>query len=194
VGFSFRKADETAYSPGLSAAVWPAVARDRWIPGKGQRRQPELRAQFGPEHVPQHLPEEWLRRHLGTSATAVPIPVLQHFTTTRLVQMLAGGSRKEAALYLGFANPPQRTKFLAKLPATAGLTPVRQADERFDELIRPIVGELAAGKLINYRARRGALSGWELDEDTWQRLTAEARARQTAVTRSDGRMPQSTAS
>ena len=174
---SFRKADQTAYSPGFSAAVWPAVSRDRWIPGKGRRRQPELQAQFGPEHVPQHLPEEWLRRHLGTSVTAVPIPALQRFTTTRLVQMLAGGSRIEATIYLGFPNPPQRTQILAKLPATAGLTPIRRADERFDELIQPIVGELAARKPINYQARRIALSSWELDEDTWQRLVTEARAR-----------------
>jgi hypothetical protein len=43
-------------------------------------------------------------------------------------------------------------------------------------LIEPIVGELAARKPINYQARRTALFSWELDEDTWQRLVAEARA------------------
>jgi len=174
---ALRRGDHTAYSPGFGAAVWPALYRSRWIPGKGRRRQPELQVRFGPEHVPQHLPEEWLRRHLGTSVAAVPIPALQRVTTTRLVQMLAGGSRAEAALYLEVPDPHWGAQILARLPATAGPAPVQRADERFDELIQPIVGELAAGDLINYRARRTALSSWELDEGTWQRLLAEALAR-----------------
>lgn len=56
--FLLKKADETVCSPGFSAAMWPMVSRYRTIPGKGRRYRPELRAQFGPEHVPQHLPEE----------------------------------------------------------------------------------------------------------------------------------------
>jgi hypothetical protein len=184
----FRKADQTACSPGFSAAAGPVVSRSRRIPGKGRRRQSELKARFGPEHIPQHLPEEWLFRHLGTSANAVPIPALQRFTTTRLVQMLAGGSRIEAAHYLGFPTLPPRTQILATLPATAGLTPIRRADEQFDELIQPVVGELAAGKLINYQARRAALSDWKLDEKTWQRLMDGAWARTDCRRRS--RLPE----
>jgi hypothetical protein len=86
---TFLKTDEAACSPGLSAAVRPVLSRDRWNPGQGRRRQPELRTGLAPQHVPQHLPEESLRRHFGTSAPAVPMTVLQRATTTRLVQMLA---------------------------------------------------------------------------------------------------------
>ena len=33
------------------------------------------------------------------------------------------------------------------------------------------------GTLVNYQARRASLSSWELDEETWQHLVAEARTR-----------------
>ena len=79
------------------------------MPSQGTRRQPELRIQFGPEHVPQQL------------------------------------------------------------------------EDRFDEFTVAVAGELNAGTPINYQARRAGLSSWELDEETWQHLVAEAR------TRTDGR-------
>ena len=174
---TFLKTEETAYSPGLGAAVRPVLSRDRWIPSQGRRRQPELRAHFRPEHVPQHLPEEWLRRHFGASATAVSMDVLQRATTVRLVQMLAGGSKEQAARYLGFPKPARHRAILERLPATAGLTPPRRADDRFDEFVRAVAGELRAGSLVNYQARRTALSDWALEEGAWQRLAATARAR-----------------
>jgi TniQ len=174
---TFLKTDEAAYSPGLSAAVRPLLSRDRWIPASGRRRQPELRSRFGPEHVPQHLPGEWLQRHFGTSAAAVPTDALQRATTIRLVQMLAGGSKDDAAIYLGFPKIARHRQILAKLPAKAGLTPARRADDQFDEFVQAIASALASGELTNYRARRVALFSWELDEESWQRLVAEARAR-----------------
>ena len=66
---------------------------------------------------------------------------------------------------------------LPRLPATAGLAPIRQAEDRSDEFIMAVAGELNAGTPINYQARRAALSSWELDEETWQHLVAEARTR-----------------
>jgi hypothetical protein len=173
---TFLDTDEAAYSPGLGTAVRPVLSRDRWVPGQGRRRRPELRARFGPEHVPQHLPEEWLRRHLGTEAAAVPTADVQRATTIRLVQLLAGGSKDAAARYLGFPKTARHRRILASLPATAGLAPGRRADDRFDELVQAIGGELAATELVNYRARRTALADWELDEETWQHLAAQARA------------------
>ena len=173
---TFLDTDEAAYSPGLGAAVRPVLSRDRWVPRQGRRRQPELRARFGPEHVPQHLPEEWLRRHLGIPAAAVPVADVQRATTIRLVQLLAGGSKDAAARYLGFPKAARHRKILAGLPATAGLTPARRADDRFDELVQAIAGELAGTKLVNYRVRRIVLADWELDEDTRQHLIAQARA------------------
>jgi hypothetical protein len=174
---TFLDTDETTYSPGLGAAVRQLVSRDRWIPSQGRRRQPELRTQFGPEHVPQQLEEEWLRRHFGSSAAAVPMATLQRATTVRLVQMLAGGSKDEAARYLGFPKTVRHRQVLARLPATAGLAPIRQAEDRFDEFTVAVAGELNAGTPINYQARRAALSSWELDEETWRHLVAEARSR-----------------
>ena len=169
---TFLKTDEAAYSPGLSAAVRPALSRDRWTPDQGRRRQPELRARFGPEHVPQRLPDEWLHQHLGAPATAD----LQRATTIRLVQLLAGGSKDGAARYLGFPKAARHRKVLASLPATASLATARRAEERFDELVQAIAGELGARSLVDYHARRAALAAWELDEETWRRLMASARA------------------
>ena len=174
---TFLKADEAAYSPGLSAAVRPVLSRDRWIPARGRRRQPELRYRFGPDHVPQRLPEEWLQRHFGTSAAAVPMDALQRATTIRLVQMLAGGSKDDAAVYLGFPKAARHRQILATLPATAGLTPARRAEDQFDELVQAIARELASGKLTDYRSRRVALFTWELEQEDWQSLVARARAR-----------------
>ena len=53
----------------------------------------------------------------------------------------------------------------------------RRAEERLDQLIRSIAAELGAAELINYRIRRTALSGWQFDQETWQVLVCEARAR-----------------
>jgi hypothetical protein len=91
--------------------------------------------------------------------------------------MLAGGSKEEAARYLGFPKPARHRLILAGLPATAGLASPRQADDRFDELVRAVASELRAGSLVDYRARRAALASWTLDEHAWQHLVAEARAR-----------------
>jgi hypothetical protein len=102
---------------------------------------------------------------------------VQRARTIRLVQLLAGGSKDDAARYLGFPKSARHRKILASLPATAGLTPARRADERFDELVQAIGGELGATELVDYRARRTALADWELDEDTWQHLIAQARER-----------------
>jgi hypothetical protein len=107
----------------------------------------------------------------------VPMATLQRATTIRLVQMLAGGSKDEAARYLGFPETVRYRQVLARLPATAGLAPIRQAEDRFDKFIMAVAGELNAGTSINYQARRAALSGWELDEETWQHLVADARTR-----------------
>src|SRR2546427_13027971 len=73
-------------------------------------------------------------------------------------------------------KPARHRQILAEFPATAALTPSRRADDRFDEFVLAIAGELNARKLIDYRARRMALLDWELDEQTWQHLVAYARA------------------
>jgi hypothetical protein len=70
---------------------------------------------------------------------------------------------------------PSSRPLLAEFPATAALTPSRRADDRFDEFVLAIAGELSARKLIDYRVRRMALLDWELDEQTWQHLVADAR-------------------
>jgi hypothetical protein len=106
---------------------------------------------------------------------------LQRVTAGRLVQMLVGGSKDEAAHYLGFPKAARHRQILAKLPATADLTPERRADDRFDEFVLAIADELTAGKLIDYKARRTVLANWTLDDKTWQHLVAEAR------THTDGR-------
>ena len=84
-----------------------------------------------------------------------------------------------------FPKPARHRQILAEFPATAALTPSRRADDRFDEFVLAIAGELSARKLIDYRARRMALLDWELDEQTWQHLVAYARAdrRPTPVAR-----------
>ena len=76
-----------------------------------------------------------------------------------------------------FPKPARHRQILAEFPATAALTPSRRADDRFDEFVLAIAGELSARKLIDYRVRRMALLDWELDEQTWQHLVADARAR-----------------
>ena len=91
--------------------------------------------------------------------------------------MLVGGSKDEAAHYLGFPKIGRHRLILAQLPATADLTPARRADDRFDEFVLAIAGELSNGDLIDYQARRAALADWTLDEETWQHFVIEARAR-----------------
>lgn len=165
---TFLKTKETTYLPGLSSAVRPMLSRDRWVPGLGRRRQPELHPRFGPEHVPQHFPEEWLHRHLGAPIMAVPIANLQRAATTRLVQMLSGGSTMEAAHYLWFPKMARHRKIPASLPATADRSPHRQAEDRFDDFVQAIAKEMSSRKLINYLGRRIILLNWVLDNEAWE--------------------------
>ena len=119
--------------------------------------------------------------------------VLQRATTVRLVQMLAGGSRTSGPL----PRAPEAARhraILERLPATAGLTPPRRANDRFDEFVLAVAGELRAGSLVNYQARRTALSDWALEEGAWQRLAATARARTDGRRLGGDRTTSSTAS
>ncbi|MFI7642365.1 TniQ family protein [Nonomuraea sp. NPDC049400] len=89
-------------SPGLLRAVIPLVQA---FPRQGRqaRRAPQLKPRFGPEHVPQRLPDDLFQHYLSHLGGISP-SLLRRTAAVRLVQMINGGPLAAAAQYLGLST------------------------------------------------------------------------------------------
>jgi hypothetical protein len=141
----------------------------------GHYRPPSRRCHFGPQHIPQYLPEDWFERHFRDLADINP-RLVRRFAPIRLIQMTAGGSQDTAAALLGV--PPGRHQ-------SASLTVRRWTQEatnapRFGTVLEALAGELDnAGNLVDYRHRREVLRAWSIPQADWQELAAELSRRES---------------
>ncbi len=169
---------EAHCSDGLRAVIEPELRSVR-RPGRtgrkpGSYRPPSRHCHFGPQHIPQYLPDDWFDRHfydLGGN-----LRLLRRFAPIRLIQMTAGGSQDAAAALVGI--PPGRHQ-------NASLIVNRWAREatnarRFDAALEALARELDnAGNLVDYRRRREALRTWSIPQADWQELAAELSRRES---------------
>ena len=84
------------------------------------RRAPAPQITFAPEHIPEHLQDDWYHehfRHIGGNTR-----LLRRAAALRLVQISAGGSLAEAAAFLGIDH--------RYLKASPGLSSVRRRPGR----------------------------------------------------------------
>ena len=103
-------------SSGFRDALEPLTGRfqrtDRRTRG---RRAPAPQVAFAPDHVPEHLQDDWYDqhfRHIGGNTR-----LLRRAAALRLVQMSAGGSLAEAAAFLGIDH-----RYLRASPGSAAFT------------------------------------------------------------------------
>ncbi len=128
------------------------------------RRAPAPQAAFAPEHVPEHLQDDWYDqhfRHIGGNTR-----LLRRAAALRLVQMSAGGSLAEAAAFLGIDH-----RYLNASPGSAAFAD-DPADFRL--AVHALARQLTATPhLINYKHRRDTLRNWCIDPATWQDIISQ---------------------
>jgi TniQ len=128
------------------------------------RRAPAPQLTFAPEHIPEHLQDDWYDQHfrrIGGNAR-----LLRRAAALRLVQMSAGGSLAEAAAFLGIDH-----RYLKASPGSAAF-----ADDPapFRLAVHALARQLStATSLINYKNRRDALQDWCIDPATWQDIISQ---------------------
>lgn len=170
---------EAHCSDGLRAVIAPELRSVSRIGPTGRRpggyRSPSRRCRFGPQHIPQYLPDDWFDRHLHDLAGISP-RLVRRFAPMRLVQMTAGGSRDTAAALLGV--PPgrhQRASLIVKR-WTEEATNARRFSAAMEALARELDD---AGNLVDYRHRRETLQSWSIPQADWRKLVAELSRRES---------------
>jgi hypothetical protein len=170
---------EAHCSDGLRAVIAPELRSVSRIGPTGRRpggyRPPSRRCRFGPQHIPQYLPDDWFDRHFHDLAGINP-RLVRRFAPIRLVQMTAGGSQDTAAALLGV--PPgrhQRASLIVKR-WTEEATNARRFSAAMEALARELDD---AGNLVDYRHRRETLQGWSIPQADWRKLVAELSRRES---------------
>ena len=128
------------------------------------RRAPARQVTFAPEHIPEHLQDDWYHQHF--SHIGGNTRLVRRAAALRLVQMSAGGSLAEAAAYLGIDH-----RYLKASPGSAAF-----ADDpaEFRLAVHALARQLSTTPgLIDYRHRRDALSNWCIDPASWQDIISQ---------------------
>ncbi|MFD5082547.1 TniQ family protein [Kitasatospora sp. NPDC058406] len=124
---------------------------------------------YGPEHIPQEIPESWFAVFTGEELPPRSrTRMLQRQVAVQLIQAATGLGFEEAAEYLGIprswiAREPRR---LATLSASW-----RWRAFDFPSALTRLASHIASQtKKTDYHARRTVFRSWELDEETWTSL------------------------
>ena len=128
------------------------------------RRAPAPQTTFAPEHVPEHLQDDWYCehfRHIGGNTR-----LLRRAAALRLVQISAGGSLAEAAAFLGIDH-----RYLKASPGSAAFT---DDPAEFRLAVHALARQLSTTPgLINYKHRRDTLQDWCIDPAAWQNIISQ---------------------
>ncbi|WP_089102107.1 TniQ family protein [Streptomyces hyaluromycini] len=114
--------------------------------------------------IPQHLPGAWME---PLQPLGAPIHPLRRDAAIRLVQMAHGGTRRQAALYLGFTAAVSHN-------TSAQLRSWQSADDnarQYADTLGGLASQLAAtDSPVNYEHRRAHLQSWVLPQDDWKKI------------------------
>jgi hypothetical protein len=152
-------------SRGFRNALEPLTGRfqrtDRRTRG---RRAPAPQVTFAPEHIPEHLQDDWYDQHFRDIGGNTRL--LRRAAALRLVQMAAGGSLAQAAAYLGIDH-----RYLKASPGSAAFT---HDPAEFRLAVHALARQLSAAPgLVNYKHRRDTLGNWCIDPETWQDILSQ---------------------
>ncbi|MER8160852.1 hypothetical protein [Streptomyces sp. NPDC094472] len=129
--------------------------------------------------IPQRLPDTWTAQLHGLG---VPMhgPHLRRDAAIRLVQMAHGGTRREAAISLGFDACTAHNTSMRLRQWQASDDHARHYQQALARLADHIT---TTPRLIDYRWRRDDLSQWVISEEDWDVITESVRRRQTPTGR-----------
>lgn len=169
----------TAPSP-----VEPALAAlrecDRRARIRGARPVLPRRHDYRPEHIPQHLPEDWFTV-LVEASIANPLPRSLRFrraAAVQLVQIATGTSMADAATFLQIPE----TWFTGQRPQVAPLTAlVLSKDFNVADAFETVIAHIGrAPDRIDYRERRRRFLFWRMSRESWETLVQELPGRPTS--------------
>jgi hypothetical protein len=128
------------------------------------RRAPAPQITFAPEHIPEHLQDDWYCQHFRRIGGNTWL--LRRAAALRLVQMSAGGSLAEAAAFLGIDH-----RYLKASPGSAAFA---DNPAQFRLAVHALARQLSTTPdLINYKHRRDALQDWCLGTTAWQHIISQ---------------------
>lgn len=159
-------------SPALRDAAEPLARGYRLQSGPHSPRASSRNDGYLPEHIPAFLEDDWFERHLAQLGCKNRLSrVLRRTAAVTLVQWSAGGSRGDAAAYLGIK--PNGGQFYPTGDLNRWLDSNR-ARPRFTAALRDLAAALGADPgLINYRHRRDTLRTWSLHPGTWAEIVSQ---------------------
>ncbi|WP_228121049.1 hypothetical protein [Streptomyces fagopyri] len=164
----FEKADE-ACSARLRKAAEPLVRTFRRSAGPDRRKAPYFAGGISPEHIPAYLQHDWFQSCFSAFTGLTP-KILRRTAAVRLVQMVAGGSLGDAAIFLGVN--PSRLQY-TRATDVHRWARTQQDPLAFERALRTLAEQIESLPApIDYQHRRQALSGWSLDPNTWEELNS----------------------
>lgn len=158
-----------ACSPTIRAAMEVLTFDYRRELGGGPRlprRSPDHPG-YRPEHIPAFLEQDWYLEHLAAFGGGRLVPSIRRLAAATLVQWSAGGSRTDAAQYLGFKAAGRKY-----IPTEGAYRHLSSIDpERFEQAIHDLADQLdSTPTLVDYQRRRQALAEWSLTNDDWNSI------------------------
>lgn len=157
-----------ACSQQIRDAFEPSARTCRRTGGPRSARALTRTGGFGPEHIPALLEQHWYDEHLARLGYPAPMN-MRRAGSVLLVQRAAGGSKGDAAVYLGIRQERSQYSFP---PGLARWLNKHDAGE-FTAALHRLAAQLdAATGLVNYQRRRQAMQEWCLDPGTWQAITS----------------------
>ncbi len=126
-------------------------------------------ARYSPDHIPAFLQHDWFQNYFSAFTGLTP-KILRRTAAVRLVQMVAGGSLGDAAIFLGVN--PSRLQY-TRATDVHRWARTQQDPLAFERALQTLAEEIESLLApIDYRHRRQALSGWSLDPYIWEELTS----------------------
>jgi hypothetical protein len=162
----------------------PAHAPDGSTPQRPPRyavrrhRQPTRQYQFGPQHIPAFLTDEWHRTYLADLDGISP-RLLRRATALELLQRCYGTTAKTAAHFLHLPD----TTAIATEDVLGRWKRTPDRCDQLDTNVEALITHIEDTALIDYRRRRDALSGWTIAPATWQQITQDLQRDQTPLQR-----------
>ncbi|WP_262705059.1 MULTISPECIES: hypothetical protein [Streptomyces] len=163
-------------SPGLQTALSLRL-HDLRIRRKGPRpghayTPPVTEDRFDARHIPQYLPDSWFA---FLAALGAPAESLRRDAAVRLVQMSRGGSRPQAASYLGFPPPVASQRRLLTWQSAPGNA------TRYTTALATLADYVATlDQHTDWHRRRTHLQGWSIPGAEWDAIIAAVHHQQTA--------------
>ncbi|MER7151405.1 TniQ family protein [Streptomyces lydicus] len=128
---------------------------------------------FAPEHIPQFLPEPWLAVFTDSFDRRTPQSrLLRRMLPIHLIQAISNLNLLEAAEFLGIPlswSTGHRPRLNIRRPSD-----YLRGQAACDALER-LAQHIARQRKIDYQARRTLLTGWHLDDQTWNRICRQHR-------------------